>query len=374
MKKRIALFLPGGIGGGLFSQGQPVLMQTVDQLAKQFDITVFSFHPSNSDYQPSHLKFISPESAIKRGMARWYLLILMFLKHHRKNKFQVLYACWGFPSGVLVALLGKVLGLPSIIHLQGGDVVWLPQIKYGSLRNFFSRALARYAYQKADEVIALTQYQAKYLQKMRVNRSVNIIPYGVDLKLFSTKEFCYNSTRELRCLHVANLSAIKDQATLIKTFALVSDSVNAKLRVVGFDTLNGVLKEMVKEVGLQDRVEFYPSQPYHQMNEFYHWADVFILTSLYEGQGIVLAEAAASGVLLAGTSVGLLDDLGSEYGIIANPQEADELANQIIVSLSKPEWLNTKVKNSYSWAKENDLSHTVSKIVEVIKRTIDQSQ
>jgi glycosyltransferase involved in cell wall biosynthesis len=363
-KKRIAIWTPGGVGGGFYSQGQPALMQVIESLAREFQVTVFSFHQPNPDFMAEGFTMVTVTKL--PGPLRWWLLTFKFLVLFFRKPFTVLYACWGFPAGFIIVVLGKLLRVPTIVHLQGGEVACIPELRYGTFCNPIYKRLSLWSYRKASHVIVLTQFQKQLLLRAGVNRHIHIIPYGPDLNLFPFKEFDYTPDRELRCLHVANLTPIKDQATLIKAFALISARIPARLHIVGLDTMNGKLSQMCSRLGIDDRVEFFSPQSHKVIHRFYTWADIFILTSLYEGQGVVWAEAAASGVVLAGTSVGLLYDLGGAYGISVMPKDYQGLADKIIEVIRDEGKIRNMISLSLDWAKRHPLEWTVTEIVRVI--------
>ena len=59
MQKGIAIILHAGIGGGFFSQGQPVIGKFVEQLALEYDVTVYSQLPPNVEFTGSNFYIYS---------------------------------------------------------------------------------------------------------------------------------------------------------------------------------------------------------------------------------------------------------------------------------------------------------------------------
>jgi glycosyltransferase involved in cell wall biosynthesis len=106
--------------------------------------------------------------------------------------------------------------------------------------------------------------------------------------------------------------------------------------------------------------------PHVEMPAQYGSADIIFHTSLSEGQCMALTEAAASGVLLAGTRVGLLYDLGDGYGITVEPGDYKNLAEKTISILNKPEELKTKIELARRWSEDHDLRWTVSQLTELL--------
>src|SRR5262249_23499874 len=121
----------------------------------------------------------------------------------------------------------------------------------------------------------------------------------------------------VRIIHVSNLTEVKDQGTLLRAFARLRGlGVAAKLRVVGEDNLGGEIQRLADALGLRSDVEFTGAVRHTEMPAHYRWADIALSTSLSEGQNVALTEAAMSGVLVVGTPVGHLHDLGEEAAVL----------------------------------------------------------
>ena len=69
--KRLAIFSPGGIGGGPFSQGQPAIAWITERLAARFAVTFYSLAQASPGFQARGFRFRAPPAAVERaGRAR----------------------------------------------------------------------------------------------------------------------------------------------------------------------------------------------------------------------------------------------------------------------------------------------------------------
>ncbi len=68
-------------------------------------------------------------------------------------------------------------------------------------------------------------------------------------------------------------------------------------------------RALVEELGVEDRVRFFPPQPHADLADFYRAADVCIVPSRTESFGLVALEAAACGTPVVAASVGGLRSL-----------------------------------------------------------------
>jgi len=368
MKKPIAIWMPGGVGGGYYSQGIPVISKLIDDLSAVYSISIYSFHPPNEDFKPNGYKLHSIDRRIKYNWLRWTFLGLLFLKHHHKMNYRLLYAFWGFPAGVVTVVLSKVVKRPSIIHLQGGDAVYIPSIGYGSLKGI-AKGLMLWAYKQCTLLIALTSFQKNKLTEAGLTRDVDVIPFGTDLKLFPLKQTDINS-QPVRFLHVGNLLPVKDQVTLLNTFATISKSISAELRIIGEDHLNNLIHKRCRELDLQDKVEFMDIQPYEQMTLHYAWADVLLMTSLYEGQCMAIAEAAASGILIAGTRIGMLADWNDQFACIVEVGDAEGLSDEVVKTIQNRENRSKRIEQAWKYVSTKDRNWTFNEICKRIETCI----
>ncbi len=90
---------------------------------------------------------------------------------------------------------------------------------------------------------------------------------------------------------------------LLSLKKVISKTSHVGLVICGEGSEKNNLQWMVKELGLQDNVVFLPWQ--NDLVSYYKTADAFLLTSQYEGYGLTLVEAGASGCPIVTTMVGI---------------------------------------------------------------------
>lgn len=369
MKKRIAIWMHGGLGSETNPQGQPCVQRLISKLAIRYAVDVYVHVAPAAGFSPQGFVVHTPPKRIRWGILRWISLLARFATQHRKLNYDLLYAVWGYPAGILAVIIGKFFGLPSVIHLQGGDAAYVPSINYGVFCHPIRRRLCVWAYSRCSLLIALTEFQRAFLVRFGVTRAVQVVPYGVDTTLFEYKPSAHQ-TALIRCLHVGNQTPVKDQDTLLNAFAILSARVPAALTLVGEDYNNGRVRRLCSELQIEDRVVFLGPQPYADLPNYYHESDVLIHTSLYEGQGMVFTEAAASGTLLAGTKVGVLADMGDECGIITQTADPLALADEIVKIMNSPSQREAKRIAARKWATEKDDAYTLTHITKEVDRLL----
>ena len=260
---RVAVFLHGGIGGGFYSQGQPPIQQLVTRLAQVFEMEVYSLRPPGKDFIPQGFTIVHPPWQ-GWSWAGWAYLTLMFCIRNIRNPCQAVYAFWGYPAGSFAVGLGQLFGIPSIVHLQGGDAAGIRSLKYGVFLHPLRAAICRSVYAKCSRLIVLSKYQAVSLRRNGVDREAMIIPYGPDTSSFTFVSERFNQP-VVRFLHVANQTPVKGQEMMLKVFSIVSKSFATRLVMVGADYYEGKLKDCCVDLEIEDKVSFLGPQPHDRM-------------------------------------------------------------------------------------------------------------
>ncbi|MED4476082.1 glycosyltransferase [Oceanobacillus caeni] len=165
----------------------------------------------------------------------------------------------------------------------------------------------------------------------------------------------------------------KDQKTLIKAFEKVNQTVNADLVILGEGELDNELKKLAKDLSIHDRVHFIGFQ--HNPYIFFEKADLFVLTSIHEGFGHVIAEALATGTPVISTNCQsgpkeVLDD--GKYGLLTEVGNVEELAGKMlkILSMNEEELLQIQEKG-YERAADFDARNIVKQYEDTFMEVIE---
>ncbi len=135
---------------------------------------------------------------------------------------------------------------------------------------------------------------------------------------------------------LGRLTAQKDFALLIRSFAQVRKSCPARLMILGEGEERPKLEALVQDLGLQADVALpgFMENPYKYLRR----AAIFVLSSRWEGLPTVLIEALAVGTRVVATDCpsGPAEILADRWGRLVPVSDADALAKAITATLNDP--------------------------------------
>ncbi len=334
---RVALIVPG-FSADADDWCIPALRDLVARLAHVDDVRVFSLrYPATSGrYRVFGAEVISFGGGTDRrfhAISLWKRAILAIASEHRRRPFDVIHAFWADEPGTIATLTGRFLHVPTIVSLAGGELVGFRDINYGGQLAPFQRVKTDVALRLADAVTVGSRYEQSLAKTLIPPSRVppGIVPLGVDVERFtpspvakvdgqSIRRDCYrrdDKINEPTVLSVASLVGVKDHLTLIEALARARDlGQSFRLELVGDGPLRSKLTDLADRRRVSDRVRFRGSIPHDRLSDVYRAADLFVVSSRHEAQGIAAIEAASCGLVVVGTRVGVVPDLAPTGGAV----------------------------------------------------------
>ncbi|MDJ0944221.1 MAG: glycosyltransferase [Kiloniellales bacterium] len=137
-------------------------------------------------------------------------------------------------------------------------------------------------------------------------------------------------------LNVGRLEPQKDQANLLRAFAKLPPDQRGSLLILGAGSLQDELEGLSRELGIDHQVRFagYIDNPLAYMRR----ADLYVLSSLYEGFPNALVEALLCGLPIVSTDCpsGPGEILGAnEFGLLVPERDPEAMARAITRSLAR---------------------------------------
>jgi glycosyltransferase involved in cell wall biosynthesis len=141
----------------------------------------------------------------------------------------------------------------------------------------------------------------------------------------------------VRILSVGRLTPEKNHNLLLEAFASLPFSRDARLIILGEGILREELERRAKKLAINDLVAFPGFVP--DPSPYYRSANLFVLSSDFEGYPLVLIEAMHCGLTIVSTAcaTGPEEILnGGEFGYLARCGDRSSLVNAIGAALNKP--------------------------------------
>jgi glycosyltransferase involved in cell wall biosynthesis len=200
------------------------------------------------------------------------------------------------------------------------------------LSNGMSQRLARqFVLSRADAVVALTNREAAFQRKMYDLRRAKhvIIPNGIDTSVFRYgRKNRAGKGGPWELLYVGQLIREKQVCVLMHAIALLPVNIQLTL-VFQTDSLLESLKQLSKDLGIEQRVRFLGAKRPEELNDIYQTSDLLVLPSSAESLPSVVSEAMVCGTPVVATDVGGIKDQISGYGRLVNPGDHTALAEAI---------------------------------------------
>jgi glycosyltransferase involved in cell wall biosynthesis len=140
-------------------------------------------------------------------------------------------------------------------------------------------------------------------------------------------------------LSVGRLTEAKDYPNLLNTYSLLLGNYSYKntprLFIVGTGHLDSHLKNMTSELGINKYVTFLGQRS--DIRQLMCAADIFVLSSEWEGFPLVITEAMACKKLIVATDSGGVKEALGECGLVVPVKDADSLSIAINKMISLPD-------------------------------------
>ncbi len=208
---------------------------------------------------------------------------------------------------------------------------------------FAASQLTRAFANHADAVVVPTPAMAARLRELRVTARIEVVPSGIDVGRFGAgrrdEELRLRlgvGRRERLLLYVGRLAREKNVELLVRALARANDD-SLKLVIAGDGPHRHELERQVRESGVMAATRFLGVVSRDKLPNLYASADLFLMPSTTETQGLVLAEALAAGAfVIAANAPQNRDVLGNAGCIVAPTPEAFANAFHTILAENRP--------------------------------------
>ena len=158
-------------------------------------------------------------------------------------------------------------------------------------------------------------------------------------------------------LYVGNRGGYKDCQTSIEAFSRIAKAnPDLRLLLVGGGDLRGNERKLLKKLGLSNNVEQI-SVSNEDLPSYYSNALALLYPTRYEGFGLPLVEAMASGVPILASDIEINHEICEDAATYFSVGDSERLASQMQQLLTDPQAVSDKIKlgliraRDFTWAK-----------------------
>jgi glycosyltransferase involved in cell wall biosynthesis len=256
---------------------------------------------------------------------RVFFYLLNALKLHHRHKFDVFLGLYTLPPSVAALLAGIIARKEKV------PAIWEP----ATCEKASSFPFISFLFNRASGILTMTDSVKELISKnFEVPENlITSIPGFYDGDLFYPGEKDaslvdeYSLGGKFVILFVGRISTLKGVPYLIEA---VKELKDIKVLLVGREVEDESFRTLVEHYGVDDSVIFLGYRDYRELPRFYRTCDCFVLPSLSEGFGLVVAEAmACSKPVIVSDTIPLPEVVG-DAGIVVPANNSKELADAII--------------------------------------------
>jgi len=257
--------------------------------------------------------------------------------------------------GLIAAVVGKLMHVPSICYAQGYDVyeatAWqrLTEIRWGC--------------RWPNRLLAVSRHLAETIRRVCGISDVQLMPHAFTLPerkpvREDARGRCGLSKNDCVVLSIGRLETFKGHDVLLNAWVgFIKHQPDADLWIAGTGSKTQTLQQQAVDLGVDQSVHF---AGYLTTDEVHQWmaaADLFVLPSRSEPFGIVLLEAMVHGLPVVATDVGGIPEVLPAEGDVrlVPPDDAECLKTAMLEMLSTdftPSKTNRQHAMDFEWHRQ----------------------
>ena len=364
-KKNLLIFMPSVEGGGVEKNFFLIINYLSNKFSNIFLITSDKLIKKKINHK---IKLIGPDSKIwqtKSRYPKYFICILYLIMFLIVNKNTLIFA---FQANLYAILIAKIFGKKIITRSNASSEGWS--------KNVLKKLIYKVFLRLSDQVIVNSYDFKKELDnKFKINSVVIFNPlnkFEIQKKSREKLKFNFYKKSKIKLITVGRLVDQKDQLTLLKAINLIKEK-NIQLLIIGNGEKKKKLIDYIVKKKLSSVVKIisYKTNPYKYIKK----ANIFILTSKFEGLPNVLLEALALKKYIISTNCPtgpreiLLNGKGGDLVKIGDYETlSKKILNYSIKNNKLKNKLNKKINLGYQNLNRFDYSLNMKKYYNLIKK------
>ncbi|MFW5804500.1 MAG: glycosyltransferase family 4 protein [bacterium] len=236
------------------------------------------------------------------------------------------------PTGPLGYKISRKYKIPHVISIHGGDI-YDPSKKLSPHKHFIFRMIIRAILNSANHVVAQSSDTRKNAYKYYfTTNDIKIIPLPYIIKNYEipSRRILSMNDKKKYIISVGRLIRRKNYEDFLRTLQLLPNDIEGI--ILGDGPEKKHLERFSKELGIQDRFHLPGFVSEEKKFQYLYNSDLYLLTSLHEGFGIVIQEAFQAGLPVVATRHGGQVDLitDNENGFLVDVNDPTNMSEKIM--------------------------------------------
>ncbi len=245
----------------------------------------------------------------------------------------------------------SITTIHDVLHIRGRQY-------YSKVQSMYAKIIIEHACKISNAIIVdsiFTRNELCELCNVDENK-VKVVYLGVsevfEDKVLESKVEEFKQKKNIQypaILYTGGLKPHKNVKILIQAFALLKQKKELHLLFAGESILkNPFLMEIIRKEGVSEQIIELGQLSKKELAIAYRVATVVVLPSLYEGFGLSMLEAMASGTPAVGARSASIPEVMGDGGILFDPHSKEELSHVLNSVLCNNDLRAKLIKNGYA--------------------------
>ena len=373
---------PLGGGGGIFTR------DLVENFAKKHNVDLVTSHFSGlkktesinnvTIYRVPVLGRRSLYSATMSSLLSFpFASIAKCIQLFRSKKYDIINTHFAVPTGPTGMILSGLSRIPNVLSIHGSDI-YNPVRKTSPHRHAVLRWAVRSVLKNAAKVVAQStdiRYCAEAFYAP--GRDITIIPLGLPDRTFNpaSRETLLMQNGKFYIISIGRMTEVKGYDFLIRAIGLLRErGADTNLVLIGDGPERVRLENLSAKLGLSDRIKFTGWLSHEKKFQYLSACDIYVMSSLHEGFGVVLLEAMSCGLPIIATNKGGQTDIIKEgrNGILIQPYDAEMLADAISRLAESPDKRRAMSATNKEDVKNYGISAVAKRYLDLFDRVLSE--
>ncbi len=253
------------------------------------DVHFISLSPGPQRQVPTYNAGFGRRYSGSSGKWKYPFSMLRARQLLRKIKPDIVHSHYATSAGLAAVVCGFH---PALVTVHGSDLI-------AGEQSPFWRPVLKKIFDYADCINVVSEDLGDRVVKLGTNAGkIEVVTPGIDTAKFSFTERCLHSrTEPVRLVCTRRLEPVFDHQTIIKALAILKNrNIPFKMTFVGGGSLVDLLQRQIKDLGLEDSVDFTGQVQNDDLPLLLARSDVYLSASLWDGASLSLFEAMAAGL------------------------------------------------------------------------------